>query len=539
MKKLSLTLVGLFVFISLFAQKKQVVNVSTNITSNTTWTANNIYLLSGIVRVVDGVTLTIEPGTVVKGGAAPDQSNATCLLIDRGAKIYAVGTKEKPIVFTSAQPKGERDYGDWGGIVIFGKAPVNKANPQYEGGVIPGNYGGTDVADSSGVLKYCRIEFAGYPFEQDRELNSLTMCGVGNKTLIEYVQCSYNNDDAFEWFGGTVNAKHLIAYRTNDDDWDVDQGFSGKVQFGVSLADLNVADISTKNGFEVDNDAGGTNDGPKTSATFSNMTTIGAYQLTTDTRDALHGRGAHIRRNNEVSIFNSIFMGWKEGIRMDGTNTFSNFQNNLAYLQNNLLAGNVINYNGAGSVVAADFQAWFEADSNYNRKLTTNADLKLANPYNYGNPDFKPTSGSPALSGASFANTKLTGGFFTTTTYVGAFAENDTWADVWTEFDPNNKEYDDMPTGLNDVEVVASLSVYPNPAATTVNVSFELLTAQKVNVVITDITGKVVMMPTVGQSLSTGLHHISTDVSSLNNGIYLVQIQTSNGVKTSKICISK
>lgn len=525
--------------IGLFAQNKQVVNVNSNITANTTWTADKIYLLSGIIRVQDGATLTIEPGTVVKGGQAPDQSNATCLLIDRGGKIYAVGTPQKPIIFTSGQPAGQRDYGDWGGIVIFGKAKVNKTNPQYEGGVIPGNYGGDNDADSSGALKYCRIEFAGYPFEQDRELNSLTMCGVGNKTLIEYVQCSYNNDDAFEWFGGSVNAKHLVAYRTNDDDWDVDQGFSGKVQFGVSLADTGIADISTKNGFEIDNDPGGTDDGPKTSGIFSNMTTIGAYIETTDTRNALHGRGGHIRRNSEVSIFNSVFMGWKEGIRMDGTNTFGNYQNNAAYLQNNILAGNVANFNGAGSVVTADFQAYFENAVNNNRLLAASSALMLANPYNYGNPDFRPAAGSPALSGAAFTNAKLTDPFFNATTYVGAFAQNDTWADGWTEFDPVNANYDELPTGLNDLGSISALQVYPNPSSSAINLSFDLNAPEVVNVTLTDITGKVVLTLAHNQAMMAGAQNLSGDIGTLNNGIYFLQIRSVSGARIVKVVISK
>ncbi|HYG15400.1 MAG TPA: hypothetical protein VEC12_06560, partial [Bacteroidia bacterium] len=370
MKRLSLTVIGLLFCVITFAQTtKQTVLVDANITANTTWTADKIYLLKGIIRVTNGTVLTIEPGTVVKGGPAADGSNATCLVIEQGGRINAIGTTDKPIVFTSAQPKGQRSYGDWGGIVIFGKAPVNKTNPQYEGGVVPGTYGGADAADNSGTLKYCRIEFAGYPFEQDRELNSLTMCGVGSGTTIEYVQNSYNNDDAFEWFGGTVNANHLIAFRTNDDDWDVDQGYSGKVQFGVSLCDVDVADVSTKNGFEVDNDAGGTTETPKTAAVFSNMTVIGAYTTKADSRSSLHGRGAHLRRNNEISVFNSVIMGWKEGIRMDGINTFDNFTGGNGNLMNNIIAGSVADLNVAAGVDLTAFTTYINTVANGNRVL--------------------------------------------------------------------------------------------------------------------------------------------------------------------------
>lgn len=542
MKKLLLMLLTVSGLLSVNAQTaKEVVNVNANITTNTTWTANKIYLLSGIIRIQDGAVLTIEPGTVVKGGKAPDQSNATCLLVDKGGKLMAIGTKDKPIVFTSAEPKGQRDFGDWGGIVIFGKALVNKANPTYEGGVIPGNYGGTDDADNSGTLKYCRIEFAGYPFEADRELNSLTMCGVGNGTTIDYVQCSYNNDDAFEWFGGAVNAKHLVAFRTNDDDFDVDFGFRGNVQFGVSLADPNVADISTKNGFEVDNDAGGTNETPKTAAVFSNMTVIGAFKDTSDVRPALHGRGAHLRRNNEVSIFNSVIMGWREGIRMDGTTTFNNFRSNAGFLQNNIIAGNKAYFSGQGGVVTADFQAFYDSTGNNNRRYALNSSLMLEDAYNYTEPDFRPKSGSPALSGASFSNPKLSNTHFTPTTYVGAFGESDEWLGDWTEFNPINAEYDSIypSAGFSTTPGVLNLNIYPNPTKGEVVVSFDLTDNQMANIEISDLSGRTVYTLAKNAEMSMGTNQVVADLNALNNGVYLVKIITEKGTSAQKIVLNK
>ena len=520
---------------------KQVVNVTSNITASATWTADKIYVLSGIVRIQNGVTLTVEPGTVVKGGKAPDQSNATCLLVDKGGKLVAIGTKEKPIVFTSGEPKGQRDYGDWGGIVIFGNAKANKVNPTYEGGVIPGNYGGSDDTDNSGTLKYCRIEFAGFPFEQDRELNSLTMCAVGNGTTIDYVQCSFNNDDAFEWFGGAVNAKHLVAFKTNDDDFDVDQGFRGNVQFGVSLADPNVADVSTKNGFEVDNDACGTNETPKTAAVFSNMTVIGAFKDTSDVRASLHGRGAHLRRNNEISIFNSVIMGWREGVRMDGATTFNNFRTNVGFLQNNIVAGNKTYFSGQGGVVTADFTAFYDSTGNNNRRYALNSSVMLKDAFNYSNPDFRPMAGSPALSGASFANAKLNNTNFTATSYIGAFGETDNWMAGWTNFDPNNAQYDSIPPNPGSVSnfAVLNLNVYPNPTNGTVQVDFDLTDNQMVNMEISDLSGRTVYAIMNNEEFFMGSNRVVADLTSLNNGLYLVKISTSNGVSTHKIFLNK
>ncbi|NLI23278.1 MAG: hypothetical protein GX419_01045, partial [Bacteroidales bacterium] len=167
-----------------------------DISANTTWTKNNVYLLDGWVYVIDGVTLTIEPGTVIRGSKA----NKGALIVEPGGKIIARGTKEQPIVFTSNEPAGSRSYGDWGGLVVCGRAKVNKANPQIEGG--PRTvYGGNDDADSSGILSYIRIEFPGIAFQPDKEINGLTLGGVGSKTQIDHIQVSYCGDDSYEWFG--------------------------------------------------------------------------------------------------------------------------------------------------------------------------------------------------------------------------------------------------------------------------------------------------------------------------------------------------
>ena len=147
---------------------------------------------------------------------------AASLIIEPGAKIMAEGTVDKPIVFTSDKEPGKRATGDWGGLIICGNARVNQTKrPVIEGG--PGTEYGNTTSDefngeSSGKLKYVRIEFAGYPLEPDKEINGLTFGGVGSGTEVEFVQVSYSNDDSYEWFGGTVNAKHLVAYKGWDDD---------------------------------------------------------------------------------------------------------------------------------------------------------------------------------------------------------------------------------------------------------------------------------------------------------------------------------
>lgn len=197
-------------------EETQDVILEGEITSDMTLKAADNNLLRGFVYVTDGVTLTIEPGTVIKG----EKSSKGSLIVERGGKLIAEGTAEKPIVFTSDQPKASRTYGDWGGLILCGKSIVNNTagEAQIEGGP-RSYYGGKDPEDNSGIVKYVRIEFAGYPLEPNKEINGLTCGGVGRGTTIEYVQVSFCGDDSFEWFGGTVNAKHLIAYKGWDDEF--------------------------------------------------------------------------------------------------------------------------------------------------------------------------------------------------------------------------------------------------------------------------------------------------------------------------------
>ncbi|MGB4414420.1 MAG: hypothetical protein WBI53_05990, partial [Paludibacter sp.] len=205
---------------------KNTVYPTTNVTipagnlATTTWTKNNVYLLNGFVYIPNGVTLTIEAGTIIRG----DITNKGTIIVEMGGKLIANGTAVEPIVFTSNQAAGSRNYGDWGGIILLGKAPINPVTATIEGGV-GRSYGGSDATDNSGSLQYVRIEFPGIAFTTDNEINGLTMGGVGSGTILDNIQVSYSGDDSFEWFGGTVNAKHLIALRGWDDDFDTDFGY--------------------------------------------------------------------------------------------------------------------------------------------------------------------------------------------------------------------------------------------------------------------------------------------------------------------------
>jgi hypothetical protein len=221
--------------------------ISSNISSNTTWTANNVYELGGRITVLDGVTLTIEPGTIIKGQAGTG-ANATALLVARGGKINAVGTPTKPIIFTSVADEITQEQvgaglfispnldpatqGLWGGIIILGKAPISASANEIQIEGIPttdpnGLYGGNDVSDNSGVMKYVSIRHGGANIGNGNEINGLTLGGVGNGTTIENIEIVGNQDDGIEFFGGTVNVYNLLVWFSGDDAIDTDQAWAG------------------------------------------------------------------------------------------------------------------------------------------------------------------------------------------------------------------------------------------------------------------------------------------------------------------------
>lgn len=415
-----------------------VVEVINNITANTTWTSNNKYLLKGFIYVEDGATLTIEPGTIIKG----DKPTKGTLIVKRGGKIIADGTASQPIVFTSNQPAGQRDYGDWGGIIICGRAPHNQpSDPIIEGGV-DAQYGGTDPNDNSGILRYVRIEFSGIPFQPNQEINGLTMGGVGRGTVLEHIQVSYCGDDSYEWFGGTVNAKYLIALRGWDDDFDQDFGWQGKVQWAVSLRDPNVADQSSSNGFECDNDAAGNPVSPYSQGVWSNVSIFGPKADASTTINTQYARALHLRRNTRTRVFNSVFAGYPNGLFIDGNSTQAGAEAGELMFRNSVIAGmgTPLNVPSGQNWDLAAITNWFNTAGWNNTVYANNSDLQVANPFNLTNPNFMPNGGSPLLSGADFSAAPVADGFFTPVSYRGAFGTTD-WTAGWANWDPQNTAY--------------------------------------------------------------------------------------------------
>ncbi|MEY4930619.1 MAG: hypothetical protein RI909_1343, partial [Bacteroidota bacterium] len=433
-------------------------------------------------------------GTVIKG----DKATKATLIVQPGGKLIANGTANNPVVFTSAQGVGERDRGDWGGVIILGNAFVNQAaKPAIEGITPTQTYGSTiaegatpatNAAEDSGTLTYVRIEYAGIELTPNNETNSLTMGGVGSGTTISYVQVSYGGDDGFEWFGGTVNGKYLVSQSTWDDDFDTDFGWGGNVQYGLVVRNTFFADQSGSNAFESDNQANGatiagicdgtTNTGC-TRGIFSNITVLGPRDVQSRAISANYQNAAHIRRRTAISIFNSFFSGYRVGIRVDDQGTLDNLTSGAGKHAYNVLSvpgttligtsttaadaafatGLTISPDAAGNATA--ISNYWSANNNavFNDVTTATftkiTDLGITGSLYWAaqtsatypsNPNFSLVAGVAGAnnlnSGANYSDAKFTGNTFFNTSgvYRGAFGATD-WTDGWSEFQPLNKVY--------------------------------------------------------------------------------------------------
>lgn len=453
----------------------EIVEVSGNITGNVTWTADKIWRVNGFVRVQDGGKLTIEPGTLVIG----DRESKGTLIVQMGGQIFADGTAEKPIIMTSERAPGFRNPGDWGGLVVCGRARNNITNAtgqptELEGGY-GGFHGGTDDDDNSGIIRYVRIEYAGVPINPNEEVNTLTMGSVGRGTIIENVMASYGLDDAFEWFGGTVNCKNLISYRCLDDDLDVDLGYSGRVQFALVVRGAMLADQSGSNGFEVDNNGSGSDATPYTSGIFANVTVIGPKANREVPISLQYQHGAQLRRNSRISIYNSFITGFPYGIYVDDDRGGSGqaFLNDELQIRNVILAGvehwGGNGYGSAGDIFSgapangtqhpnnprgvvlrshANFPGGQEAYENhfftpaFNNQLLPKWQDAGINPslFDDGAINPLPLAGSMLLNGAKWDNTPKADAWFEQVPFIGAFGTND-WTAGWAEWNCHIVQY--------------------------------------------------------------------------------------------------
>ena len=448
-----------------------------------TLSRDTTYILTGLYSVDSTFSITIPSGTIIKG------DTAATLIIQRGAQVLANGTAVSPIVFTSNKPAGSRNGGDWGGIVILGAAPSNQSNPVIEGGILPGSYGGGAAGagnpnDNSGVFRYVRIEYPGYRFQINNEVNGLTMGGVGRGTTIEYVQVSYSFDDGFEWFGGTVDARYLVCLGGIDDEFDTDFGYQGRVQFAFGLKDPNVFEFSggQTNGFESDNEGSASYKEPRTLPRFSNITIVGPRRADAVTLPVGHRFEycAVVRKGSQLSLYNSIVMGFPGGYSLRDAQSMTSAQGDTLQLRNVSLQSSgengLLPVHSSGTPPAGfTASAWFNTAAYNNLGGTASRNpsaIGLVDMSNLNNPDPRPSAGSePAISPVEFTNLNaLAGGYFASTTYRGAFDPslplNQQWMAGWTNFDPQTSAYVTNVTSINNGWNLVSVPNVPASYAT-------------------------------------------------------------------------
>jgi hypothetical protein len=531
---------------SLYAQ---LVELKDSIQTDLKLDSTKQYLLKGFFKVKSPATIIIPAGTVIYG----DKDSKGSLIIERGAKIMANGTASHPIVFTSSKPPGQRNTGDWGGVLIAGNASINVPGgvATFEGGVGV-QYGGgasPNDDDNSGVMRYVRIEYSGIPFAPNSEINGLTMGGVGRGTTLEYIMVTRNGDDSFEWFGGTVNAKYLISNQCVDDDFDTDFGFRGKMQYLIGLRNPNIADVSASQALEADNDASGSLNTPRSNPTISNATFIGPMVTTssTDYDNVNFKRAVHWRRSTQYGLHNSIIMGWPLGIFIDGKNTATAAQGDTLTLRNSILAGIKNNkyFDTTSSNGTFDINTWGTNAAKGNTFLVEAANVQLSDPFNLTAPNFKPLVSSPALSGADFSHPRVADVFFTATTFRGAIGAND-WTSGWAVWDPQNVTYM-SPYSVTSVrkntdgiapENYSLSQNYPNPFNPTTVIQFSIPKSGFVSLRVYDVTGKEVATLVNGYQ-NAGSYSADFSGEGLASGLYFYVLRSGNFTQIKKMMLLK
>lgn len=463
------------------------ITVNSNLTANATWTKDNTYILDGRVFVTNGATLTIQAGTVIKGRVRAAQ-DASALVIARGAKIMAEGTAAEPIIFTAQADNlngnlGQSDRGLWGGVVLLGRARTNTASGTGNIEGIPtteplGIYGGTDDADSSGVMRYVSIRHAGSLLGPNNELNGLTFGAVGAGTTVEYIEVFANADDGFEWFGGTVNCKYLVSAFNDDDAFDWDEGFRGKLQFLFTIQDPAVGNHA----FESD---GGTTpeDGqPYAMPTIYNYTAIGSGAQSGNSNSI----GPIFRDNTGGKVYNSIFhdfRGYAWRIETESAQAQDSAKRLAAgeiVIANNLFgtfgAGTSDaqlfaspNATTGGAAPASNYTAEHIRAAAQNNRVNADPLFVAIDRTRGGLLDPRLRPGSPAL---QLAATAPNDGFFTAANYLGAFTTSGNWAYTWTKLGRDG--YFSPASGLSDTGGGTNVVVNAGSTSKLVNIATRL-----------------------------------------------------------------
>jgi hypothetical protein len=396
---------------------KPVVVVTGRIEDTENWTNNFYYVLRGAVFVPEGATLNIQAGTRVIGEAG----SVGTLIVQRGGRLNAIGTREQPIVFTSDQPVGGRARGDWGGIILNGRAPVNIEGGEGVGEADTGVYGGSEPNDNSGTLRYVRVEFAGVEFSPDNELNGIAFQGVGRGGAYEYLQVHMNRDDAFEFFGGTADIKYAVASNAADDSFDWTFGWTGRAQFVAVTQRGDDGDW----GIEADNNEFNNNLLPRANPQIYNVTICGDP----DTNEGAEAfRSVLFRRGTAVTFRNFVMLASRTlGMQIDGAATLDQVNNGTTQVG----AGVIF---GPATPLHASVQP-FVASGRF-PNVRTGVDPGIAGCSVHENPNFQPTSAATLAGGQLAPIQPPNDGFFEPVTFIGAMPPPpaDNWMSGWTSF---------------------------------------------------------------------------------------------------------
>ncbi len=410
------------------------VNVSGNIESSTTWVNTKLYRISGLVFVRNNAVLTIEPGTFIMG--MPGSQPPSALVITRTGRIVANGTRNRPIIMTSSQPFGQRKPGDWGGLILLGRAGTNW--PTGEGSIegLPDSpdtrYGGTDDTHDCGTLRYVRVEFAGAEFQPNNEVNGITWGACGTRTVSEFLQVSYGFDDAFEWFGGTNNAKYLVGLYARDDYFDGQIGWRGKVQHALALVNRDNAN----RGIEMDNNETNHSLTPLGKPQFYNVTLVGVGHQFAQSADEGSGVAGIFLRRGSAGIYNNfVIYNWiTAGLDLRDERTLQNLDSGDLTMNGLILWDNGKSANKANTLedqVTASARPLANGQRGQGRNFLV-ADPLLRRPFEYSDPDFRPLLGSPVFR-ANWVQPPDDGFFDQWAVWSGAFGDIN-WTEEWTNF---------------------------------------------------------------------------------------------------------
>ncbi len=556
--------------------------VTADIAANTTWSASEVYLLDNLIYVRPGATLTIEPGTVVKGKKVPSTAsgdNASGLVVMQGARLVADGRADAPIIFTAeiddVDDPGDTDENvrqEWGGVILLGRATTNSTPGVTNVEGVPESddtrFGcdnttafPCDDDDDSGVLRYVSIRHAGFGFRPASEINGLTMGAVGRGTTLEYIEVFGNSDDAFEWFGGTVEAKYLVGAFNGDDGFDTDRGYRGKIQFGLII---NSPGLDAGRCTETDggvSDLGGEDAQPYARPIYSNLTCIGAGVNADRSQLGEDGNSAtlQIRDNSGGAIYNSVFTQYPgAAINLEalasGEDTENRFGTNTEGTDDLVIRNNVFFGYGAG----AAFADLVDDDSDNSAARQTAIEAAIAGANTIADPqlasvcraqgcaglDPRPLTAGAAASGAEFDGNALDGDdFFDEVDYLGAFAPTGsagdaseaTWLGGWTALYQMGYLTGQSVATTNGPEAAFSLTVGPNPTRGDATVRFTLDRAQRARLALYDVLGREVSV--VEGTFGAGESSARLATSALPAGVYVLRLEGEAGTVSRSVSV--